>query len=94
MDLVVCVDTAILHLAGAMGRPVWALLRAESAPFFLADAETAPWYPSVKLWRQPSPGAWEPVLRDVAQALGGATDILTLSEVGLECGAVIEPDRH
>ncbi|QND83365.1 TPR domain-containing glycosyltransferase family protein [Chromobacterium vaccinii] len=71
MDLVVCVDTAILHLAGAMGRPVWALLRAESAPFFLADAETAPWYPSVKLWRQPSPGAWEPVLRDVAQALAG-----------------------
>lgn len=71
MDLVICVDTAILHLAGAMGRPVWALLRAESAPFFLEDAETAPWYPSVKLWRQPSPGAWEPVLRDVAQALAG-----------------------
>ncbi|MBX9349883.1 tetratricopeptide repeat-containing glycosyltransferase family protein [Chromobacterium vaccinii] len=71
MNLVICVDTAILHLAGAMGRPVWALLRAESAPFFLADAKTAPWYPSVKLWRQPSPGSWEPVLRDVAQALAG-----------------------
>ncbi|KMN50362.1 hypothetical protein VL04_07190 [Chromobacterium violaceum] len=71
MDLVICVDTAILHLAGAMGRPVWALLRAESAPFFLADAETAPWYPSVKLWRQPAPGAWEPVLKQVAEALAG-----------------------
>ncbi|AXE29249.1 hypothetical protein DK842_04565 [Chromobacterium phragmitis] len=69
MDLVICVDTAILHLAGAMGRPTWALLRAESAPFFLADAATAPWYPSVRLWRQPAPGDWETVVRDVARQL-------------------------
>ncbi|MGC0154864.1 tetratricopeptide repeat protein [Chromobacterium vaccinii] len=69
LDLVICVDTAILHLAGAMGKPVWALLRAESAPFFLADADVAPWYPSVRLWRQARPGDWSPVLVDVAAAL-------------------------
>ncbi|WP_434632907.1 tetratricopeptide repeat protein [Chromobacterium sp. CV08] len=69
LDLVICVDTAILHLAGAMGKPVWALLRAESAPFFLADAAVAPWYPSVRLWRQPRPGDWTPVIRDAAAAL-------------------------
>ncbi|OHX12794.1 hypothetical protein BI347_04235 [Chromobacterium sphagni] len=69
MDLVICVDTAILHLAGAMGKPVWALLRAESAPFFLADAPSAPWYPSVRLWRQPLPGAWQPVVKGLIAAL-------------------------
>ncbi|WP_139165776.1 tetratricopeptide repeat protein [Chromobacterium amazonense] len=69
VELVVCVDTAILHLAGAMGKPTWALLRAESAPFFLADAAVAPWYPSVRLWRQAAPGDWLPVVRELAEAL-------------------------
>ena len=71
MDLVVCVDTAILHLAGAMGTPTWALLRAESAPFFLADAATAPWYPSVRLWRQPLPGDWRTAVGELLKALTG-----------------------
>ncbi len=69
VDLVVCVDTAILHLAGAMGKPVWALLRAESAPFFLAEAPVAPWYPSVRLWRQAQPGNWQPLVRELSEAL-------------------------
>ncbi|POZ62654.1 tetratricopeptide repeat protein [Chromobacterium alticapitis] len=69
MDLVICVDTAILHLAGAMGKPVWALLRAERGPFYLAEAVTAPWYPSVRLWRQPQPGDWQPLIHGLAEAL-------------------------
>ncbi|QEL56635.1 tetratricopeptide repeat protein [Chromobacterium paludis] len=69
MDLTICVDTAILHLAGAMGKPVWALLRAERAPFFLTEAVTAPWYPSVRLWRQPQPVDWRPLITELVEAL-------------------------
>ncbi|MDF0605085.1 tetratricopeptide repeat-containing glycosyltransferase family protein [Neisseriaceae bacterium TC5R-5] len=69
MDLVISVDTAVAHLAGAMGKPVWILMRAESAPFFMASGETAPWYPSAHVWRQQQAGDWLPVLEDVKQAL-------------------------
>ena len=69
LDLVITVDTAVAHLAGAMGKPVWVLMRAESAPFFLAAGERAPWYDSMRVWRQAEPGAWAPVLRQLAQSL-------------------------
>lgn len=69
LDLVITVDTAVAHLAGAMGKPVWVLMRAESAPFFLAAGERAPWYDSMRVWRQAEAGAWDAVLEGVAQAL-------------------------
>ncbi|MCS3805192.1 Flp pilus assembly protein TadD [Chromobacterium alkanivorans] len=69
LDLVITVDTAVAHLAGAMGKPVWVLMRAESAPFFLTAGERAPWYESMRVWRQAEPGVWAPVLEGAAQAL-------------------------
>lgn len=73
LDLVICVDTAVAHLAGAMQRPVWVLMRHEGAPFFGAVGEQAPWYTSARVWRQPVPGDWASVLQQVRTAL--STDL-------------------
>ena len=69
LDLVVTVDTAVAHLAGSMGVRTHLLL-----PFFpdwrwLMAGSACPWYPSVRIHRQPSPGAWGPVLADLAREL-------------------------
>jgi len=65
LDLVVSVDTAVAHLAGAMARPVWLLV--PFAPDFrwLLDREDSPWYPTARLFRQPSIGDWHGVLERV-----------------------------
>ena len=69
MDLVITVDTALLHLAGALGVPALALL-----PFcpdfrWLLHRSDSPWYPSVRLYRQPAPGDWTSVIREVVRDL-------------------------
>ncbi|WP_293766165.1 tetratricopeptide repeat-containing glycosyltransferase family protein [uncultured Aquitalea sp.] len=69
LDLVISVDTSVVHLAGALGVPVWVLMRAESAPFFMAAGERSPWYRSMRVFRQQTPAQWEPVLESVAKAL-------------------------
>ena len=69
LDRVVSVDTAVAHLAGAMGVPTWVLMRHEGAPFFMAQGARAPWYPSVRVLRQDAPGDWQPVLTRLAAAL-------------------------
>jgi hypothetical protein len=70
MDLVVTVDTAVAHLAGALGRPVWILLA--HAPDFrwMLDRADTPWYPSARLFRAKGPRQWEAVIA----AVGGALD--------------------
>jgi len=70
LDLVIAVDTSVAHLAGAMGRPVWLLNRADTDWRWLLDREDSPWYPSMRIFRQPSPGAWGDVIGRVASALG------------------------
>jgi hypothetical protein len=69
LDLVVSVDTAVAHLAGAMARPVWLLV--PFAPDFrwLLDREDSPWYPTARLFRQPSIGDWESVLARLRREL-------------------------
>jgi hypothetical protein len=57
------------HLAGALGKPVWILLSKASDWRWLVDREDTPWYPTARLFRQPQPGAWEPVIVAVAAAL-------------------------
>lgn len=63
LDLVITVDTAIAHLAGALGVPVWILLGAVHADWrWLRDRDDSPWYASAKLYRQATPGDWAAVL--------------------------------
>lgn len=70
LDLVIGVDTAVLHLAGALGRPAWLLNRFDTCWRWGGTGTTTPWYPSMRLFRQPEPGAWDAVIAEVRAALG------------------------
>lgn len=75
LDLIISVDSAIAHLAGALGCPVWTLLP------FVPDwrwglvREDTPWYPSMRLFRQPAIGDWDPVLRRAEEACAQLTSV-------------------
>jgi tetratricopeptide (TPR) repeat protein len=71
LDLVISVDTAMIHLAGALGRPVWLLNRFDSCWRWLLNRADSPWYPTLRIFRQASPLDWEKAVADVADALGG-----------------------
>jgi tetratricopeptide (TPR) repeat protein len=69
LDLVISVDTAVAHVAGALGVTVWTLLPYIVDSRWLLDREDSPWYPTMRLFRQPAPGEWEPVITRVAENL-------------------------
>ncbi len=69
LDLVISVDTAVAHVAGALGRPVWTLLSGAADWRWGLTGDTAPWYPTMRLFRQNSPGDWPGVMARVAEAL-------------------------
>jgi hypothetical protein len=69
LDLVIAVDTAVVHLAGALGRPVWLLNRYDRCWRWLLEGQGSPWYPTLRQFRQPQPGDWEAVMRQVHAAL-------------------------
>jgi Flp pilus assembly protein TadD len=69
MDLIITVDTAAAHLAGALGKPVWTLLAHPPEWRWMEQRTDSPWYPTMRLFRQPAPGDWDSVVREVAAAL-------------------------
>jgi Flp pilus assembly protein TadD len=73
LDLVISVDTAVGHLAGAMGKPVWLALPYVPDWRWLHTGETTAWYPTMRLFRQTSPGDWAGVFERMAGALSART---------------------
>ena len=71
LDLVISVDTAVAHLAGALGRPVWILNRFDTCWRWLTDRLDSAWYPTARLFRQARPGDWDSVVNDLATTLAG-----------------------
>jgi tetratricopeptide (TPR) repeat protein len=68
-DLIITADTSVAHLAGALGVPVWVALPWLADWRWLEHREDSPWYPSMRLFRQPRPGDWQAVFAAMAQAL-------------------------
>jgi hypothetical protein len=75
LDLVISVDSMPAHLAGALGVPVWTLLPANADWRWMENRDDSPWYPTMRLFRQRSPGAWGPVIARVSAALREAAGI-------------------
>jgi tetratricopeptide (TPR) repeat protein len=69
LDLVIAVDTSTAHLAASLGKTVWLLNRFDTCWRWLLDTEDSPWYPSMKIYRQPTHGDWEGVMQAVRQDL-------------------------
>jgi hypothetical protein len=65
LDLIIAVDTATAHLAGALGKPVWLLNRYDTCWRWLLERCDSPWYPTARLYRQAHPGDWDGVLERV-----------------------------
>lgn len=69
LDLVISVDTSIAHLAGSLGKPCWMLLRYSVEWRWMLERNDSPWYPSLKLYRQPRPGDWTSVIQTLGEDL-------------------------
>jgi hypothetical protein len=77
LDLIISIDSAPAHLAGAMGRPVWVLLPYVADWRWLRNGEFTPWYPSMRLFRQGEPGDWQSVVNRVVWELSACGVIRT-----------------
>jgi hypothetical protein len=69
LDLIITIDSMPAHLAGALALPVWTLLQQDADWRWMADRGDSPWYPTMRLFRQRSAGAWEPVIARVRHDL-------------------------
>jgi tetratricopeptide (TPR) repeat protein len=69
LDLVISIDSAVAHLAGALGKPVWILLNKGCDWRWFLEREDSPWYPTARLFRQTTPGGWQEVVKRIEQEL-------------------------
>lgn len=69
-DLVISADTAVAHLAGAIGRPLWVLVSFVPDWRWTLNSERSPWYPTARLFRQTALGDWDGVIARVTTELG------------------------
>jgi len=74
LDLVIGVDTSVVHLAGALAKPVWMLSRFDGCWRWLLDRSDSPWYPTMRIFRQPKAGDWTSVVENVRAALKDPPD--------------------
>jgi len=79
LDLVISVCTSIAHLAGALGRPTWTMLACAADWRWLQDRADSPWYPTMRLFRQPHPRDWSSVARSIAAELRALVSALTVN---------------
>src|SRR6266852_6107089 len=68
-DLVISVDTAVVHAAASLGKPTWLLSRWDGCWRWFGTREDSPWYPSLRQFTQPVPGDWDGMLQKVAKEL-------------------------
>ena len=69
LDVVISVDTAVAHLAGALGKSTWLLLPANADFRWLLDCSDSPWYPTMRIFRQSCRGDWQSVAKEVIEQL-------------------------
>lgn len=91
MDLVISVCTGPAHLAGAMGKPVWAMIAEPPDLRWLTSRDDSPWYPTMRLFRQPAPGQWDVVVERVASELARGPAAWTSAAVRKGCAAEAVP---
>jgi Glycosyltransferase family 9 (heptosyltransferase) len=94
LDLIIAVDTAVAHLAAALGKPVWLLDRFDPCWRWLDGRRDSPWYPTLQIYRQPKPGDWDAVLAEVAGDLRqrGARIHRRRSERVRQSDSAVSPD--
>jgi len=74
LDLIISSDTAVAHLAGAMGKPVWVMLPFTPDWRWLLEREDCPWYPTMRLYRQKRAGDWGEVIQRLGRDLSKARE--------------------
>ncbi|MDR6774053.1 tetratricopeptide repeat protein [Azospirillum sp. BE72] len=91
LDLVVCVDTSVAHLAGALGVPVWVMVPFAPDWRWMLDREDSPWYPTMRLFRQDRPGSWDNALDRLERALRGNAAQSTHTRTGPSDMPILAP---
>lgn len=69
LDLIITVDTSVVHVAGALGKPVWMLSRFDSCWRWLINRPDSPWYPTLRIFKQQTAGDWGPVVNEIVESL-------------------------
>lgn len=94
LDLIISIDTAVAHLSGAMGRPTWVLLPYVADWRWQLSKNSTPWYPGMRLFRQPDFGDWASVIREVAGQLGSKATNPSLPETSKDSACMMSAEQQ